>query len=225
MSLPRELLFETFKYLAPEILCKICLVCKVWNEISSSDKLWNQHVNLFWRKNEQHNASWKSLYVHWARSEINSGSIPSWLGESKINATEPEIFFKFTIIGGSLVGKSSLTTRFLEDSIPNNTRRTIGVEFYRKMITIGNKVVNIILWDTYGGKDRYGRSFTHYCRGSHGIFVLFDVTSANSMSFVRKILLPEAKRYQTLGNTEMIVVGCKIDLKNERQVSYQEGYG
>jgi small GTP-binding protein len=53
-------------------------------------------------------------------------------------------------VGDSSVGKSSILTRFVDDSFDDNLLATIGVDFKFRRIKINNDDVKIQIWDTAG---------------------------------------------------------------------------
>lgn len=58
--------------------------------------------------------------------------------------------FKFVIVGNSAVGKSSIFSRFTEDTFNENFLSTIGVDFKFKTIKINDKNIKLQIWDTAG---------------------------------------------------------------------------
>ena len=69
-----------------------------------------------------------------------------------------DFIFKFIIIGDSNVGKSSLMTKFIYNSMINDYESTVGVDFGSKMIDVNNKKIKLQIWDT-AGQESY-RSIT-----------------------------------------------------------------
>ncbi len=88
------------------------------------------------------------------------------------------------------------------------------------------------LWDT-AGPERFRVVTSAYYRGSHGIFVMYDVTDRNTLEGARR-WITEIQKY---ANPEVIIVllGTKQDLQNgeeytngntalrKRQVAFEEG--
>jgi len=67
---------------------------------------------------------------------------------------------------------------------------------------------------------RFRTLTTSYYRGAHGVFVLFDCTSRESFHQV----LQNFEEFNRAGNENIqkILVATKIDLIDQRQVSYEE---
>ena len=103
------------------------------------------------------------------------------LGQSK----DYDHLFKLVIIGDSGVGKSSLLVRFADDTFSENCISTIGVDFKIKTIDINGERVKLQLWDT-AGQERFRTITATYYRGTHGVIVVYDVTSGESFANVKR---------------------------------------
>ena len=128
--------------------------------------------------------------------------------------------FKYIIIGDSFVGKSCIVAKYIQGSFIEEFKTTIGIEFGSKDLTINGKVYRIQLWDT-AGQETF-RSITRaYYKNSACSFIVYDVTNRQSFLNVQD-WYNECKK-QTPKTVTMVLVGNKIDLKNKREVSYEEG--
>jgi small GTP-binding protein len=87
---------------------------------------------------------------------------------------------KFTIVGDSNVGKTTITQTFINNSKSNNTcMSTVGASFASKKIKVNEKDITINLWDT-AGQEKYRSMIPTYYRGSHVIFLVFDISDRRS---------------------------------------------
>ena len=59
-------------------------------------------------------------------------------------------FTKLILLGDVGVGKTSLINKFAKDSKAGTASATVGVDFVKKEMRIGNKDVTIQMWDTAG---------------------------------------------------------------------------
>lgn len=96
---------------------------------------------------------------------------------------------------------------------------TIGVDFKIQTIHLSNRTIKLQIWDT-AGQERFRSITSSYYRGAHGIVVVFDVTNRDSFENI-KSWLQEIDRFAT-NDVQKLLVGNKIDLVEERQVSTQE---
>ena len=105
---------------------------------------------------------------------------------------------------------------------------TSGVNFHCQTIKIRDEYNPIrdqkhklYLWDTSG--QECFRSITKaYFRGSACIYLVFDITNRTSFSHISQ-WLKDAKYYCNLRSI-FVLIGNKLDLEEERAVSYDEAY-
>ena len=127
--------------------------------------------------------------------------------------------YKIILVGDSGVGKTCLLSMYVKGecgpSIP-----TIAVEFCTKEIELAdNYKVKVQLWDT-AGQERFKSLAMTYYRKAYGILLLFDVTKRTSFISCKNYL--EEVRMNSDKNCVIYLVGNKIDLENQRQISYDE---
>ena len=127
---------------------------------------------------------------------------------------------KYIIIGNSSVGKSCITMRYIHDSFNEDFKTTIGVEFGSKNVTIKGKIYKIQIWDTAG--EETFRSITRaYYKNSVCACIVYDITNRNSFLDV-KSWLDDCKK-QSPKTVILVLIGNKIDLEEQREVSFEEG--
>ena len=127
--------------------------------------------------------------------------------------------YKIILVGDSGVGKTCLLSMYVKGecgpSIP-----TIAVEFCTKEIELAeNYKVKVQLWDT-AGQERFKSLAMTYYRKAYGILLLFDVTKRSSFISCKNYL--EEVRINSDKYCIIYLVGNKIDLENQRQISYDE---
>ncbi len=126
---------------------------------------------------------------------------------------------KIVVVGDSGVGKTNLIRRFIQDDFQSNSKATVGVEFFSKSFKINDNVFKIEIWDT-AGQERYKSITAAYYKGAKGGLVVYDVTSKTSFDNVDNWVSEIKEKASTDMRTMMI--GNKIDLKDERAVSTEE---
>ena len=134
--------------------------------------------------------------------------------------TNYELLYKIIIIGDTAVGKSNILTRYSKNEFSENTRSTVGVELGVKFIKVKGINTKIQIWDT-AGQERYRSITSSYYKGSHGCFIVYDITNESSFNNVEKwyeYLQKEAGK-----NISIILVGNKCDLENERKIKKEKG--
>ncbi|CAN8065138.1 unnamed protein product [Agarophyton chilense] len=136
------------------------------------------------------------------------------------NEDEYDYLFKIVLIGDSGVGKSNLLLRFTRNEVDLNSKTTIGVEFATRSVPIQGKIIKAQIWDT-AGQERYRAITSAYYRGAVGALLVYDITKKNTFESVARWL----KELKDHADSKIVVmlVGNKCDLKNERQVSVEDG--
>ncbi|XP_015769261.1 PREDICTED: ras-related protein Rab-35-like [Acropora digitifera] len=122
-------------------------------------------------------------------------------------AKDYDHLFKLLIIGDSGVGKSSLLLRFADNTFSGNYITTIGVDFKIRKINVDGEMVKLQIWDT-AGQERFRTITSTYYRGTHGVIVVYDVTSADTFVNVKRWL---HEIDQNCDDVLRILVGNKDD--------------
>lgn len=82
---------------------------------------------------------------------------------------------KICMLGGFSVGKTSLVKRFVDSVFSETYLTTVGVKIDKKTVTLGDKVVHLILWDL-AGEDDLSSLRMSYLRGAAGYVLVADGT-------------------------------------------------
>ncbi len=127
---------------------------------------------------------------------------------------------KIITLGDSLVGKTCLILRFLEDTFFATYLSTIGFDLKQKIVKLENgDKIKLIIHDT-AGQERFKSLALTYYRKAYGILLLFDVTKKSSFIACKNYL--EEVRMNSEKKCIVYLVGNKIDLVNERQITKEE---
>ncbi|XP_075276665.1 ras-related protein Rab-28 isoform X2 [Opisthocomus hoazin] len=93
----------------------------------------------------------------------------------------PDRQLKLVVLGDGTTGKTSLATRFAQETFGKQYKQTIGLDFFLKRIILpGNLNVTLQVWDV-GGQTIGGKMLDKYIYGAQGILLVYDIT--NSQSF------------------------------------------
>ena len=135
-------------------------------------------------------------------------------------ANSYDLLYKIIIIGDTCVGKSNILSRYLKDEFKEDSKSTVGVELGTKFIKVKDVGTKLQIWDT-AGQERYKSITSSYYKGSHGCFIVYDITSETSFENVEKWY--EQAQKDASKEVSIILVGNKCDLENERKVSKEKG--
>lgn len=130
-----------------------------------------------------------------------------------------EEIMKLIIIGDSSVGKSNLTSRFVDNEFDEIHKTTIGVDFKVKRITVNGKKIKLQIWDT-AGQERFKALTSSYYRGSHGVILVFDISCERTFTGLN-VWLDDINKHTDVCDIPILLVGNKTDLKESRQVEYK----
>ena len=130
------------------------------------------------------------------------------------------IEFKIILIGSVSVGKTSIFNKFISGEFNLKYKSTITAECKSKYLKVNkNLFAKLNIWDTCGS-EIYRAVTKQYYRGSNGAILIFDLTDQNTFNDLKK-WIKDIKNYGEK-NTQVIVVGNKLDLVGRRKVSHSQ---
>jgi len=97
-----------------------------------------------------------------------------------MTATQPILQKKICMLGGFSVGKTSLVKRFVESVFSETYLTTVGVKIDKKTVDLGDRAVNLILWDV-AGEDDISAVRMSYLRGCAGYVLVADGTRPSTL--------------------------------------------
>ena len=127
---------------------------------------------------------------------------------------------KFVIIGDSGVGKSNILLRYINNTFSDEFKATVGVEFGAKNLEINKRIYRVQIWDT-AGQENFRSIARAYYKNSVCACIVYDITNRASFDSVQSWIDDCSK--QTPKTVLLILIGNKNDLKEKREVQYEEG--
>ena len=98
---------------------------------------------------------------------------------------------------------------------------TAGVDFFIKTFQLSDgSVVNCLIYDT-GGQEKFKSINSQYYRKANAILLLYDITNKDSFDEINNYYSKEI-RERCNKNIPVVLIGNKLDLENEREVSQEE---
>lgn len=126
---------------------------------------------------------------------------------------ESDFLFKVAVLGDEGVGKSSLIAQYVYNSFSNSTQPTIGAGSANKIMTIGEKTVKFLIWDT-AGQEKYRSISKMLYRDAKAVILVFDVTCKRSFESLEKWHCSVMETAPS--NVIEVVVGNKLDIGNKK---------
>jgi Ras-related protein Rab-1A len=131
---------------------------------------------------------------------------------------KPQIKLKLLIIGDSSVGKTSMLLSYTDNYFPESHLATIGVEYKVKEIETDKYNISLQIWDT-AGQERFRSITKSFFRNTNGIIFVYDVTCRKSFQSVKE-WIKDSELHDN--GFDKILCGNKIDLKEKREVNFDE---
>lgn len=128
--------------------------------------------------------------------------------------------FKLVLLGSGSVGKSSLALRFVKDDF-KSILPTVGCAFFTKVVDVGTASLKFEIWDT-AGQEKYHSVCHLYFRGANAALLVYDITSKDSFCRAQQWLKDLEKEFLP-GEVVVMLVGNKMDLGEEREVTFEDG--
>lgn len=138
---------------------------------------------------------------------------------SKAKAQQPAVIHKVIMVGSGGVGKSALTLQFMYDEFVEDYEPT-KADSYRKKVVLDGEEVQIDILDTAGQED-YAAIRDNYFRTGEGFLCVFSIKEQESFQATQEFR-EQILRVKNDENIPFLLVGNMIDLKEQRQVSYEE---
>ena len=135
------------------------------------------------------------------------------------NLQEHNYLFRICLLGDAGVGKTSILSRFCDNTFKENYNNTIGVDFRLITLKQDNIISKLHIWDT-AGQERFRSLASNYINNAHGFIFIYDITDLDSFNHVINwVDMALGKNPKTVVN---FLVGNKSDNEEERKVSKEE---
>ena len=135
------------------------------------------------------------------------------------STTENAIPLKIAVLGQSMVGKSALTFRFINNKFPTEHDTTIEDSYSIPAKIDGTQCILEIL-DT-AGQDDYQTMIDTWINSADGFILVYSIDSKESFEST-KIRYERILKLKTGVKVSIILAGNKCDLEERRQVNREE---
>ena len=127
---------------------------------------------------------------------------------------EKKLLAKVIVIGDLGVGKTTLTNNYVDNRISvRDAPPTLGTDFRKKEIKIGNTSLTMQIWDT-AGQEKYSSINFAFYRGTQCCILVFDLSdefSFENLEKWKKEFLQKANP-KNPAKFPFVVIGNKTDL-------------
>jgi small GTP-binding protein len=140
--------------------------------------------------------------------------------ELHIFSRAEEYIYKIIVIGDPAVGKTSLLNSYVKKKFTKQYLPTVGVNILKHTIKFESKDkgkidISLLLWDL-AGQPQFYMLHKPYYNGANAMILVFDITRSSTFSNVNN-WFNECVKYG-LSSIPRLLVGNKVDLKNERKI-------
>ena len=127
---------------------------------------------------------------------------------------------KIIIVGNQAVGKTNIVTRYVKGEFNKDYMLTISMDYLTYTLQLDEKVFYLRLYDT-AGTEQFRSIRKNYYSNSCCALIVYDVTDESSFNSVKQWI----EDSQTYGRNDihLVLVGNKIDLKDQRKISKEDG--
>ncbi len=131
--------------------------------------------------------------------------------------------FKLIILGSAAVGKTSLVNQFLKKEQLKDYRPTLGISISTQRYHVQGFKDDIISFLIYelAGQDFFRRVRHEYYKGANCAFIVYDITRRETFDEGVDFWFKDARNM--IGDLPFVLIGNKVDLEDQRQVSREEG--
>lgn len=152
---------------------------------------------------------------------LQSSHITGAASLSRLSLDADTYVAKVILAGEGGVGKTTLVHQFVEMTFAQDYKETIGVSLMQKQIFFPewNTNVRFTIYDV-GGQTIFARVRQTYFQGALAGFIVYDVTRPETFLKVRD-WFDECKHAEP--QIQLILIGNKIDLKEQRRVTNAQG--
>lgn len=133
---------------------------------------------------------------------------------------------KICLLGDGAVGKTSLIRRYVYDDFDDKYLMTIGTKITKKTMLVkqgtgepisGEEINLTMMINDIVGQVEFERIHKQYYRGSKGGLFVCDLTRKDTLERVEWWL---NSFREVAGNVPVILLGNKLDLKEEHEISF-----
>ena len=121
---------------------------------------------------------------------------------------------KICMVGSFGVGKTSLVARYVRSIFSDKYLTTVGVKIDKKLVTVGDQEMTLMLWDL-AGEDARTQVKATQLRGSSGYILVSDGCRASTLQVAIDL---QKRAEEELGKVPFTCVVNKVDLRDSWEI-------
>ena len=125
---------------------------------------------------------------------------------------------KICMLGSFAVGKTSLVARYVHSLFSERYHTTVGVKVDKKVVSVGEREIVLVLWDLYG-EDEFQSLAETYFRGMSGYLLVADGTRRATLD---KAIELHERVVRSQGDLPFVLALNKSDLASEWEIGAAE---
>ena len=98
---------------------------------------------------------------------------------------EYDEIFRIVIVGDTTSGKTNILMKYIKNSFNCDSKHTVGVDLFSKLLKLKGIQIKLQIWDT-SGQERYKSVTTVYFKGAQGFLIIYDITNKTSFDNIEK---------------------------------------
>ena len=127
---------------------------------------------------------------------------------------------KTTLIGDSGVGKTCIIRRYISNEFSDDLMSTNGVSYSKRELIIGDRKVQIDLWDT-AGQEEYRALGKHFYKDSYIVLLVYNITNRESFDNLKNVWYEDLSKYGEEFKV-LAIVANKCDLYEQEAIPEKE---
>ena len=139
----------------------------------------------------------------------------------KKSPNSKRLSYNFLALGDQMVGKTSITERYISDKFRSNYLTTIGMDRKYKRLVINNKDVDVFITDT-AGEERFRSLAKNFYKNTDGILIGFSLTDKKSFNSIEFWLEQINENCNDPNKISLVLFGNKCDDKSNIDVKPEE---
>ena len=129
-------------------------------------------------------------------------------------STDKDLIFKIVLTGDSAVGKTSIRRRYIGQGFSSSYMKTMGADFASYKTVVRKRNIKFQIWDL-AGQPAFRNVMKSYYKGAMGALAVYDVTQPKSLESLDTWVEEVRERAETYDELPIVLVGNKIDLRDE----------